>query len=243
MHRQKFVEVRAALDCPDALSEGQMRLLVEFVRDCMVPPETFSAPWLALKNEAWNRLRNLEASVPHMEALLLAVLNDARQPEGYRNYAVQHLGALLLDGHGGTAGVQRLQEALVETDSSIAGTALIALAHISRETRGTPRTSVEAATEAMVRSTRVAEPSHIAALQIAAEWRLGTCRSAAMQIARDRSRSVCLRMAAIRVLGLCEDARGVVALKTFLDGDPDERLRDMIRLMERDRKTRALNGN
>jgi hypothetical protein len=34
-----------------------------------------------------------------------------------------------------------------------------------------------------------------------------------------------------------------VALKTFLDGDPDERLRDMIRLMERDRKTRALNGN
>lgn len=198
---------------------------IRFLREHGMPPEDRQARWIELKNEAWNLLRNDPSGRALFEEVALGVLRDPKQPEVFRNYALQHLGAWILDGNGSPNALRHVGQAAGEVDSSLGGTALIALARISREQGGVPEQEIARVTQTIIRTARASEVSLIAALQLRGESGLEGVREEILALARDAARSTPVRMAAVAALGAGAESAASRELVRQLRAGSDERLR------------------
>jgi hypothetical protein len=233
---QTALRIRSVLEAGGELSGEQRRLLFGFLHEGTLPEDVSQAQWIEFKNKAWNRLRNDPGSFGFVENAALAVLEDAGQPEVLRNYALQHLGAWVLDGHATPRAVARIRQALEEVDNSIAGTALISLAEAARMARGVSQDEVSQAALSIARNPRVSEASLISALQILGEVQSSRGRTVALALAGDATRSVSVRVAALAAAGVSPHSReGERWVRTW-DVQPDERLRIAARRLLRREK-------
>jgi hypothetical protein len=168
-----------------------------------------------LKNEILNQLRNQEVPPAGLTDTLIAVFRDRAQEHAMRHYALQHLAASYEDAtEADKELIWRLfRSALSETDSGIAGTALLALWRVHDwQSEGERRRLGEAALRIAV-DAQSHELTRITAIQLCGQLGLREAVPAAAELAQS-AESVPLRIAAIATLG---DVGGV-GVKAVLEG-------------------------
>lgn len=188
-----------------------------------------------LKNELLNGLCETKPPPVGLGGVLERMYRDPNQHIVVRDYAVQHLVALYegierasendrLARASEAARVRELfWEALSETDNSIAGTALLGLAHLSGNRREFDRDRLAAAAVDLAREESTGELTRITALQVSAQLGVREMIPVLMQIAQE-SQSISLRISAIGALGTLRATESLDLLNTILGG-PEQRLK------------------
>jgi hypothetical protein len=189
-----------------------------------------------LKNELLNALCALNPPPANLGSLLAQVYRDRNQNAVLRDYAVQHLVSFYKQIER-VSGTEReswrseqaqardvLWEALSETDTSIAGTALLGLAQLSEERPDAfDRERIGAVALQLSGEGGAGELTRIAALQVSARLGVNDARPVLMQTAQ-QGQSIPLRISAIGALGVLGGSEAVPLLNGFLEG-PEERLK------------------
>jgi hypothetical protein len=183
-----------------------------------------------LKNELLDRLCDLNPPPPRLGELLAQMYRDQSQNVVMRDYAVQHLAALYEQLSAGPAPERQarnqelagarsvFQEALAETDSSIAGTALLAMSRLSRryaeefDARQIGGSALQMATRKTT-----GELTRITAFQVCAQLGMGDALPVVWQAARE-GESFPLRISAVGALGVLGGADQVPFLKGLVEG-------------------------
>jgi hypothetical protein len=214
----------------EPLSPRDRQALCEFLLQNSIPEEVSEPLWIETKNEAWNRLRNEPESRETFQTIVRSVLEDHSQPEVFRNYAVQHLGAWVAERNGGAEDIERLWDLAAEVGTSVGGTALIALCHAALETGGLPLSKVGSAAAATVSNGAACEASLIAALQLTGELGGALVREPALRIVQDTSRAVPVRIAALAALHEERGSRAVEKRVSEWEAGADPRLQKAARL-------------
>jgi hypothetical protein len=150
------------------------------------------------KNELMNKLRHQESPPAGLTDVLIQIHLDKDQDEVLRDYALQHLAAWheRADSSGKNRIRQTLWSALAETQSSIAGTALLALSRLAGED---PELKPDRIAEAALRlagSEECGELARITALQVCSRMGKREILPVAMRLAETAS-SIPLRVSAI----------------------------------------------
>ena len=184
-----------------------------------------------LKNHLLDRLCELDPLSTGLAEVLTGMYHDKNQDIVLRDYAVQHLAAyyeqLEITRQNDPQVQQTVQgvfwEALAETDSSIAGTALLALTRLSEGRSEFDQNRIRAAALQLAGAGQAGELTRSTALQVSA--RLGTKEAlpVLMQVAADGG-TLPLRISAIGALGTLGAPEAVSLLNTFLAG-PEARLK------------------
>jgi hypothetical protein len=184
-----------------------------------------------LKNHLLDRLCELDPLTPGLAEVLIQMYHNKNQDLVLRDYAVQHLAAyyeqLEITRQNDPQIQQAVQdvlwEALGETDSSIAGTALLALTRLSKGRPEFEQNRIRAAALQLAGEGQAGELTRSTALQVAA--RLGTKAALPilMQVAADGG-TLPLRISAIGALGTLGAPEAVSLLNTFLAG-PEARFK------------------
>lgn len=188
------------------LSEGETQSLYSLLdrkdgQDALKP-----AQLNALKNDVVNVLRT-QPEVPRLLAHnLMAMYHDPLHDNVWRDYCVQHLGGLYE--RVGDPAQKRAVEALLwrateETKLGIAGTALLALSHNTKD--GVDAGRVAARARSLCEDPQCGELAKITALQVCARLKDRGVLPAARSIAGSTA-NVPLRMSAIAALGALGDA-------------------------------------
>ncbi len=196
----------------------------------------------ALKNDVVNILKLQHRKPQTLARLLMALHNDRSQDVVWRDYCVQHLGSIYdqMDDSQEKAWAQGLiWKATTETDSSIAGTALIALANNTGEA-GIDAAAVAEKALALCQDPRAGEAARITALQICATLD----EKRALPLARgmaESARSAMVKMSAIAAIGTLGDESDRALLGTYV-ASSDVRLRKSARSALKRMDERARSG-
>jgi hypothetical protein len=166
-----------------------------------------------LVNEIQDVLQEQKEPPPDFTETLLAVYRDRTQDEVIRDYTVQHLGTWYERAPDKRPIRDALWEATGETQSSVAGTALLALSNISDSDRD--RLAQTALQIAMDEQSGVA--ARITALQICAQLGVREAAPIARELAQLAS-PVSLRVSAIATLGALGDGNDSAFLQRLAEG-------------------------
>jgi len=184
------------------------------------------------KNEVMDDLCEMKPLPDGLGDLLAEVYRDPAQNVVIRDYAVQHLAEFYTQRarelEGIPAGLQGdlqrardvLWEAVGETDSSIAGTALLGLRRLSESHQEFDRAQIGATALQLARNGRTGELTRITALQVAASLEGDQILPTAMELARN-GESIALRISAVAALGMASNAEAVPLLTELAErGEP-----------------------
>lgn len=206
------------------LSEGEVQSLYSLLdrkdgQDALKPGQLN-----ALKNDVVNVLR-AQPEVPRLLAHnLMAMYNDRQHDKVWRDYCIQHLGGLY-ERIGDPAQKQAVEallwRATEETRLGIAGTALLALSHNTKE--GVDVTRVAARARSLCEDPQCGELAKITALQVCARLKDRGALPMARSVAGSTV-SVPLRMSAIAAIGALGDATDRAMLEQY-SKSTDMRLR------------------
>lgn len=181
---------------------------VETFKEWLAAPnsETGSA---TLKNDLINVLRRQQPAIPGLSDLLISIYQNPAHDQTMRDYAVQHMAAL----HGTGPKVEAtLWEATQETQSSVAGTALLALHRRQADRARLMQTALKMAADA-----QAAEWARIPALRVCGHLEV----PGSAQVARDLlngEASASVKMAAIATLGEVGDVTDIPMLENIRYG-------------------------
>ena len=212
---------RHARSCslPAQASPADVRALSEFV--CQAQPWDGTEFGQGVKNEVLDYLCDLNPE--GLRDLLVRMSEDRSLNAVVRDYALQHLtehwqrlaegGEVDLPQRERAEIVRALWNAVGETDSSIAGTALLGLSRLSEVGTGIDRSTVAAAALRLAADPATGEATRIASLQVCGRLQLVAALPATWEAARN-SGSLPLRIAAIGTLGRLADADA----RPFLSG-------------------------
>ncbi len=199
----------------DSLTVNQVDILCKF----LTKVEKQSGDQV-LKNDLINVLRAQNRRPEPLVSALLAICADTDHDPVLRDYAVQHLGVSHPNGAEKRAVLSALLRASEETDSSIGGTALLAL---ERMQSGLERQALARAAFAAAREQGASELTRIAAIRVCG--RLG--HQPALPLTRDlveKETNTSLRMAAIATLGELGDSQDLPLLLELESGLHGSRL-------------------
>jgi hypothetical protein len=143
-----------------------------------------------LVNEIMKQLRQQQDHAPEFGEILAAIVRDKKIDPVIRDYAVQHLGEWCLVNELDADIEAVLHEALAETRSSIAGTALIALAKVDSEASLIPPASVDAAAIELATDSSANAGSRATAIAICGTRGLTNALPAARSSAQSQSMSL-----------------------------------------------------
>jgi hypothetical protein len=182
----------------------------------------------ALKNDVLNALRFQPHSPAGLTGLLIGIYRDREQDIVMRDYAVQHLVSLYEQLPGSRIAEKKqiqqvLQAALAETDSSIAGTALLGMHNLST---GHPEFDTPELTEAalnLARDDTARELVRITALQVCAGRGIKDALPAALALA-NAAPTIPVQISAIAALGTLGTAEHRALLEELAES-PEARLR------------------
>lgn len=200
-------------------------------------PQWSELCWAAVVNDGLNVLRNLNTSPPHFADNLMSCCRDSSRPSVIRDYALQHLGVLLIDWYGASSGksvlsasnsqertrmIQFLSEFMSPQSGALAGTACNAVDDIIMVCE---RKGIEApfCLQALFENCKVlfsdnAQSVHarISALGILARHATPQARVEALSVMTDERHPVLLRAAAVHYIAVLSDERDVSLLHEFV---------------------------
>ena len=188
-----------------------------------------------LKNMLMDGLCALNPPPTGLGDMLAQLYQDKSQNVVLRDYAVQHMIAFYEqmektpdDGKPAKQGELSqvrdvLWEALTETDSSIAGSALLGLEHLSGEQSEFDRNRIAKAALQLAGDNNTGELARITAFQVCAQTGLQDAVPLLEQAAQ-QGQSIPLRISAIGALGTMGNAQAVPLLNSLLNGT-EERLK------------------
>lgn len=189
-----------------------------------------------LKNELMDALCTLQPPPPGLRELLTQIYQNPGEDEVLRDYAVQHLAAFYrqmssaagLDATFQAAELQStrqtLWEALSQTDTSLAGTALLGLSQLAQSRwPGVDADQISAAALKLAQNDRAGELTRITAFQVCANLKAQDALPA-IQYAAQNGQTVPVQISAIAALGALGDASQIPLLNSLLQ-DGNDRLR------------------
>jgi hypothetical protein len=197
-HRER-VDALTAIQTP--LTHPEVEALCQYL---LTPARDEPKPHLEvwLRNEIMDRLVEVETLPPGVADVLIAVYRDPAQDIVSRDYAVQHMAPAH---ERATAGDQRklqatLWQATGETDSSIAGTALLALLYASANSPSIDQEQIARTALRLATDGRCGELARITAVQVCGRLRAEQALPVVQQLA-ETAESIPLRIAATAALG------------------------------------------
>jgi hypothetical protein len=227
------VSVEIILD-PNAAFEARLEALDELgshlsepdwkkLKDFLLQPDPLDKGQLnqVIKNRLMDVLCAMDPALPDLGEALREIYQDAQQNEVIRDYAVQHLATYyqLADGQITPTEEQNIRqtlwEALAETQTSIAGTALLALNRLSGEFPGFDQSLLATQAVSLAADSTAGELTHVSALQVCARMSLANALPVAVQAANS-GETVAVKMSAINVIGQDGGAQQIALLKQFL---------------------------
>jgi hypothetical protein len=170
--------LETTLKLPANLSSVELKALFDFLQERHAEDEDQGGH--ALKNDIMDALIRQEPLTLQIISLLTEVYRDRNQHVVIRDYSVQHLAAaydrLIPFANAGAEGARSarngiaatLWEALSETDSTIAGTALMGLNRLSGYTAELDRSRIAAVALNLAADPVVGDATRISALQVGA---------------------------------------------------------------------------
>jgi hypothetical protein len=180
------------------LSENDLRLLYTVLLS--KPPETGKAGGHehVFKNELMNKLRHQQSPPTGLTDVLINVYRDRHQDNVVRDYALQHLAAWheRADSSDRNRIRQTLWSALSETQSSIAGTALLGLSRLAAEDPELKPDQIGKAALKLAASEECGELARVTALQVCSRLGIRQALPVAIQLA-ETAPSIPLRVSAI----------------------------------------------
>jgi len=180
-----------------------------------------------LKNMLMDGLCALNPPPTGLGDVLAQLYHDKSQNVVLRDYAVQHMTALYEASGNSRNNLSQIRdtlwEALKETDSSIAGSALLGLEQLSKTQSDFDRSRVAKAALQLAGDKDTGELARITAFQVCAQTGLQDALPVLEQAAQ-QGQSIPLRISAIGALGTMGDAQAVPLLNTLLNGT-EERLK------------------
>ena len=206
------------------LSDEEYKALFQFLARKPMEDALTSDELDALKNEVVNCLKNQGRNPAELIRRLVVLHQDESQGEVWRDYCVQHLGTLYKAAEGADREATRklLFQATELMQSSIPGTALIALANNSGTTEMPVRQVTDKAVT-MAGDASYGEAARITALQICAKFSDMRVLLPAREIAFGKYGAP-LRVSAIAALGAMGDGSDLDQLKPLVQST-DIRLR------------------
>lgn len=184
------------------LSEPQLARLLDWLQTPQTEPGEAT-----FKNDLLNVLRRQDTPVPGLSACLRAIYADPTQSLTMRDYALQHLAALGED-------QETLWQATALRDSSLAGTALLALARAGADPDRLRPLALQLASDQ-----QASELTRLPALRVCAQF---ACPEAA-ELARDLLHArvgFSLKLAAIATLGELGEPADIPQLRALERGGP-----------------------
>lgn len=208
------------------LGRGDYEALKNFL--CGPMDEAFVHRDAAIKNEILTILGRQSLSALDYAALLVEVFTEKTNHFVLRDYALQHLSELYERAPNDPSIRKRLRPvfwgALTETDSQIAGTALLALVQLGEFDSEIDPVALRAAALNVAENGDVDERTRISSLQVCAHLQEKGVLRAAWQLIEPQSGSLPLQasaIAAIGALGSAEDLRRLKSLRRSADGALD----------------------
>jgi hypothetical protein len=186
------------------LSEREIDLIYQYLQIPSANPEDRAAEnWL--RNEIMDKLVRQKTLPGGLSDLLVGIYQDHHQDAVMRDYAVQHMAAVYgrLDPAEKVSVQQALSQAAGETDSSIAGTALLAMLRMTKPTAGSlPSTS---------QAPRTMDRKHLA--------------DTALKLAADNNCGALSRITAVQVCGMLKVDGAFPVIEELAQGSPSMPLR------------------
>lgn len=180
------------------LSPAEVQCLGDFLQGQFDPPDPRGTT--VLKNDLMDKLLEQRQPPPALVPLLIGLFRDPRQDIVLRDYAVQHLVSWAQEVGPQPAIEPVLWEALAETQSSLAGTALLGLHRLAAQDQTMDRARLAAAALRLAGDPKVGELARITALRVCGEVNVGEALPLALALA-EKAPSVPLRIAALASLG------------------------------------------
>lgn len=176
-----------------------------------------------LRNEIMDKLVAQQTLSAGLADVLAALYADKNQDVVMRDYAIQHMTPIYARCDPGEKAAlhQALWQAVGETDSTIAGTALIALHQLATSHEEFDKAEIGAVALRVAGDETAREPARITALQVASQAGVMEVVPIARQLAQN-AQSVPLRMSAIAALGNVGN-EGAMNLLLNLTTGSDER--------------------
>jgi len=212
-----------AFENPEAdLSSNDVVALRIFLNSNTRPETVNEQQWYALKNEALNVLRNKCTSIEG-EEIILKVFHDLTQDPVVRDYALQHLSAWCESNTGKEGLLPVFWDGIKETDSSIAGTALLALSRLREQYPQVQEETLLREALKIADDLSAGELARITALQVAARVNARAVGKIARNVL-NHAASIPLQVSAIAAIGASGDSEMISLLEGFAE-DNDSRLR------------------
>jgi hypothetical protein len=175
-----------------------------------------------LRNEMLDKLVRQPTLPAGLPDVLVAIYQDQDQDVVMRDYAVQHMTpAYAQAGADEKASLQQaLWQAAQETDSSIAGTALLSLNDLAQSSAEFDQNQIAQTALKLAGDDQCGELARITAIQICGRMGVTQALSVALQLAQQAG-SVPLRITAIAALGDLGDQNVETFLQQIAAGDED----------------------
>jgi hypothetical protein len=215
---------------PAVLSPDQTVALTAFVSACSGPAKLDAGEVYALKNDAINALTRQQGFLSKLVPVLADVYADTKQDAAMRDYALQHLAVIALDGSNAYDWTQHWQAvAAADAEPELAATAMLHLVSVSEENMLTGAQWQELGSVALRMASDKNKPdvSRITALQVCTRLNVSAVCELAYTLAQSSEAGIPLRISAIAALGDLDsggDERLVSLLKNYADGG-ERRLR------------------
>jgi hypothetical protein len=222
--------LETARKLPPNLSSAELDALFAFLRERHTEDEDQGGH--ALKNDVMDALTQQEPLAPQIVALFVELYRDRNQHVVIRDYAVQHLSMayerLIPSSEGKADGARTgraeiagyLWEALSETDSTIAGTALMGLNRISENTTELDRNRIAATAVKLAGDPGVGDAARISALQVGARLNNPETLPLSVKLLEGETPAG-IRLSAIGAIGLLGSQRELPALNRIIEeGSP-----------------------
>lgn len=185
----------------DHLTDIERRALYDFLKG------HDSGPFMnAAKNDIMNVLRNQQQPPSELTDVLLALYHDKSQSEVIRIYAIQHLRPWYRQqGQKDPRIREAFFEALDETDSGVAGTALLAMRYLSRDQDGFDAAEIGVKAIEMAENPAANVLNRVSAIQVASTLSGKTGDGTKFRVLADNETHTMIKVAAIAAIGQSGD--------------------------------------
>jgi HEAT repeat protein len=175
------------------------------------------------KNGLMNALNRQGTLPPEALDLYRGIYRDPAQDDVIRDYAIQHVYEAydkLADAGQRSAAAQLLHEAAQATNSSTAGTAILALARLVERDARVSRQEVAVVAFGLARDPNSNPSARISALQVVGRLDAAAAVPLLVQTVKNEP-SVTLQLSAIGALGQCGGRAELALLRSIADGDKE----------------------
>lgn len=215
--RDVFAEQMKDSDSNDTMTAGERTKKEEYEEPAWLPGPHLSKKEVSSFNDAMDRELEADEIAEDFGARMEGLFHDKGADEMVRNFAVQHLerfaqertvrGTWDVDSEEAEKVRTALEDAALEVDNSIGGTAMLALARLSEIDPHVDRRRLSSRSSSLVANPSTRLSTRIAAAQLCGLLRVRSALPALLSLSADSSVPTPLRLAAAHAAGLVSESR------------------------------------